>query len=116
MASTKRGMKPLLRLTSNERASTDIPKARFIHIDATLPTSAGIPVTGVVAEDTPSGNYVSIVMNGIVFVELSGTVTPGDLISTDVDGKAKQKSTDEYVIGIALDSGDADDIIRVKLN
>lgn len=116
MASTKRGVKPILRVTSNEKASSDIPKARFVMIDATLPASAGVAAVGAVAEDTPSGNFVSIVTNGIVHVELGGTVTQGDLISTAVDGKAKLQGVDEHLMGIALDSGDAGDIIRVKLN
>jgi hypothetical protein len=115
MSSTKRGRKPLLIVTSNAVTTADTPSARFVLIDATHPTSEGDPAVGVVGTKVPSGEYAPITTHGIEFIELQATVTAGAVVTTGTDGKAKAHTTDDHIMGIALDGGDNGDIIRIKL-
>ena len=116
MSNTKRGRKPILRLTSNVKASTNLERYRFLTIDAVYPSSEGAVALGIAGERTAIGNYASITVTGIEFIEVQEAVTKDALLSVGTDGKAKVKGTDEYVMGIALDAGDAGDIVRIKLN
>ncbi len=114
--STNRGKKPLLRLTSNAKATSNLTKARFVTIDGAYPSTEGSIAIGVVGEDTPSGDYASITVSGIEFIELQATTTKGSLLTTGSNGKAKPKGSTDYSMGIALDDGDNGDIIRIKLS
>lgn len=116
MSNTKRGKKPLLRVTSSSKTSSNISKARFVTIDAQYPSAEGSVAVGIVGEDTPQNEYASITLSGIEFIELQSNVTKESELTTGTEGRAKPKAAGDYSMGIALDSGDTDDIIRIKLH
>ena len=61
-----------------------------------------------------SGGRVEVVVSGIFEVQYGGAVTRGDLLTSDVDGKAISAApgagVNARVIGVAMVSGVADDI------
>ncbi len=66
-----------------------------------------------------SGQEVRVMLNGISRVKLGGTVTRGGLLTSDANGKAVAigavAGTNYAVIGRAMASGVADDIIPVLI-
>lgn len=66
-----------------------------------------------------SGESVDIIHEGIVELQLGGTVTRGDQLTSDASGQgttaAPAAGTNNRVIGIALVSGVSGDIIPVLL-
>lgn len=67
-----------------------------------------------------SAEYCDVIVDGIALVEYGGTVTRGDLLTADSDGKAvaaapAAKATSR-VIGVAMISGVAGDIGSVKIS
>ncbi len=64
-----------------------------------------------------SGDDVNVFGPGddVAYLELGGTVSSGASIKSDADGKGVAATTDKDRVGaIALDSGVAGDLIRVK--
>lgn len=73
---------------------------------------------GVTTEiSTVSGDRVDVVLLGIAEVKLGGTVTRGDRITSDASGNgvaaAPSAGTNNWVVGTALISGVAGDLISV---
>ena len=68
---------------------------------------------------TVAGEEVRVMLNGISRVKLGGTVTRGGLLTSDAAGKAVAigavVATNYAVIGRAMASGVADDLIPVLL-
>ncbi len=69
---------------------------------------------------TAAGQEVRVMLDGISRVKLGGTVTRGGLLTSDANGKAVAigavAGTNYAVIGRALASGVADDIIPVLIS
>ena len=69
---------------------------------------------------TASGESVDVIHEGIVELQLGGTVTRGDLLTSDASGQgttaAPAAGTNNRVIGVALVSGVSGDIIPVLLS
>ncbi len=74
-----------------------------------------VPIISVV-----SGDSVDVIHEGIADLALGGTVTRGDLLTSDASGQgvtaAPGAGTNNRVIGIALVSGVSGDIIPVLLS
>ncbi len=115
MSNTKRGKKPLLIITSNKELAQDTPMARFVTSDGRYPETEGFAAVGIIANDTPKGEYAPITTHGIEFITVQETVTQGDILTTGTDGKAKKQTDNNFVMGVALDSGNDGDTIRIKL-
>jgi hypothetical protein len=64
---------------------------------------------------TASGQSLDIVMGGVAEVEAGGSITRGDLISSDTIGRAVTATEDNRIIGVALKSASTSDIIPVLL-
>ena len=80
---------------------------------------SNIAVTGVSLYDTPAGQTASIQVSGIARVKLGGTVNANDLITSDANGQGvfanPASGVNAYVIGYAMESGVAGDLIDVQL-
>lgn len=76
---------------------------------------------GVALFDTDSGDQISVQSAGIAVVEAGGSVSAGDHIQSDADGKAVTNAVDSdakiaYDSGIALDAAsESGDYIRIKI-
>lgn len=83
---------------------------------ATAVTDGFIGVTGSVGA-TAVGDTVDVVKAGVVEVIYGGTVTRGDLITTNATGQAvKSSANGDKIIGIAETSGVQNDIGSVYLS
>ena len=80
---------------------------------------SNIAVTGVSLYDTPAGQTASIQVSGIARVKLGGTVNANDPITSDANGQGvianPAAGVNAYVIGYAMESGVAGDLIDVQL-
>lgn len=96
--------------------------AKFGADDDTLSqaTASTEELVGVFQHTTAgAGEEVRVMLDGITRVKLGGTVTRGGLLTSDANGKAVAigavVGTNYAVIGRALASGAADDIIPMLL-
>lgn len=63
-----------------------------------------------------AGRGAEVRQFGITKWKASETITVGDLLGTSSDGRAEIKTANnEWFIGVALDAGDADDVLSVLL-
>ena len=105
---------PIISLTAGE----DLTAKRFVDFEGkhTVDKKA----VGVVIYDTDSGDEATVQCAGIAVVEAGGTITAGDLVSSDADGKAVSLTLSAVsdvakICGIALDDASNGDYINVKL-
>lgn len=88
-------------------------------VQATGNSDAVLGVANMLGADA-AGDRTDIVMEGIAEVELGGTVTRGDWLTSDADGKAVVSApaagNNQQVIGRAMVSGVAGDIGSVYIS
>lgn len=78
-------------------------------------------IVGVAIFDTASGSPATVQHKGIAVVTSAGSVTAGDLVKSDANGKAAALTLSAVgdvpkMAGVAMDTGSIDgDLIRVKL-
>lgn len=103
----------------NFTAENAVPAFRFAKVgtaDGNVKlAAAGDAVLGVSTDiNSVEGRPCDVQFDGIAKIELGGSVTFGDKLASDANGKAVA-ATDGEIGGIALDSGVSGDFIRVKL-
>ena len=113
-------------LIKNFTADGAISKYRIVKfndsdtdvVQASAATDSLIGVNGEL--DISSGERVDIVMTGIAEVEYGGTVTRGQPLTSDTDGKAiyanPATGVNNNIIGLAMASGVSGDIGSVLLS
>ncbi|TAD90954.1 MAG: DUF2190 domain-containing protein [Alphaproteobacteria bacterium] len=76
------------------------------------------PIIGVCLNETGAvaGEVVNVLMIGWEPVKLGGTVTRGQLLTSDASGRAIAAAATNRVVGIAQASGVADDEIDILLS
>lgn len=89
--------------------------------DSLIPaTAVSETLIGVAVDAIASGDYGEVMLSGIARVKIGGTVTRGDKITTNASAQgvtaAPGAGTNNGIIGIALMSGVANDIIPVLLS
>ena len=88
-------------------------------VQATAATDALIGVSGI-PNPAVSGNRVDVVRAGAAMAELGGTVTRGDFLTADSNGKAitaaPAAGVNARTIGVADVSGVSGDIIWIVVN
>lgn len=100
-------------------ATEAITKDRFVDY-AGAHTADG-KVAGVALFDTASGSPITVQHKGIAVVTSAGSVSAGDLVKSDANGKAAALTLSAVgdvpkMAGVAMDAGTTDgDLIRVKL-
>lgn len=112
-------------LTRNYLATSAVTKRRLVKIGAAdgaiVPaTGATAGILGVVADVGAAANErTDVHLSGVVDVELGGTVTRGDTLTSDSVGRAISATmgsgTAVYTVGVALESGVSGDIISMLL-
>lgn len=107
-----KGYKPLL--IESIKASSDIEQHRFIGFDGNYCT-AGAKALGVSDVSTEKDQFAPVAIYGILLVEAGGTISTGDSISSDAEGKAV-KTTDSAIInGYSLDNATEGQEIRILI-
>lgn len=86
---------------------------------AALASGSTTAVTGVSLFDTPAGQTASIQVSGVARVKLGGTVSANDPITSNASGQGVVANpgagVNAYIIGIAMESGVAGDLIDVQI-
>lgn len=71
---------------------------------------------GVLQNDPRNGQAARVATGGVSKVRLGGTVAAGDRLGVAADGRAVVGALGSRIIGTAITSGVANDIISVNLN
>ena len=104
--------KPLL--IDSVKAAVDIEQHRFIGFDGNY-CLQGAKALGVSDVAIEKEQYVPVALLGILLVEAAGTISVGDAVASDENGKAV-KATDSAIInGYALDDGADGQEIRILI-
>ena len=93
-------------------ASADLPKQRFISFEGAV-SGTGEKAYGICDVETESGQFAPVAITGILLVEAGGTITAGDEITSDANGKAVTLGENQKSNGYALDDGADGDVIRI---
>lgn len=99
-------------------AGEALTKERFVDFEGKH--TVDLKCIGVTLFDADSAAQASILMNGIANVEAGGTITAGNHVSSDADGKAVALTIDNVNDipknnGVAMDSAVDGGFLRVKL-
>ena len=90
-------------------AGTDIPVGIAI-------IEAGYnDITGVESGKAKAGDDIDILIKDMGVVLAGATIKKGQEVAAGADGKAAVAASGNYVFGIALDSAEADEFLRVQL-
>ena len=103
----------------NFTAENAVPAFRFAKVGTSdghvKLAGAGDSCLGVSTDiNSDEGRPCDVQFDGIAKIELGGSVSFGDKLASDANGKAVAATSGE-IAGIALDSGASGDFIRVKL-
>lgn len=109
---TNSGYKPLL--IESIKASSDIEQHRFIGFDGNYCT-AGAKALGVSDVSTEKDQFAPVAIYGILLVEAGGTISAGDSISSNADGKAVKTTDSAIVNGYSLDNATEGQEIRILI-
>ena len=99
-------------LIQSVKAAADLEQHRFVGFDGNYCT-AGANAYGVSDVTTEKGQLAPVAIFGNLLVEAGGTITAGDAVASDANGKAVKAADDAIVNGYALDSGASGDEIRI---
>lgn len=116
-------MNPIL--IKNYTAGAAIAACRFVKHGAAdgaaiQSTDASVPVLGISEQlATPSGDQADVIKLGLAYLELGGSVTRGNILIPDANGKGIAATivagTEQHAGAIAEVSGDAGDTIPVQV-
>ena len=76
---------------------------------------AGARAIGVLLNQPAAGNAATVVMTGKVLVEAGDSITAGDELAADAAGNAVTATTDDIVMGYALEDGVDGQIVAIEL-
>lgn len=77
-------------------------------------TGDGAMADGVLQNDpSAAGAAATVGIGGVTKVECGGTVTRGGTVSSDADGAAVDSATGDIILGTALETGAAGEIISM---
>ena len=103
----------------NFTAASDVAAKRIVALAAggsVSQASAGTDnVIGVAELASASGSRVDVVTGGIVEVEAGGSISCGDYVTADSNGKAVAASPSDEALGKAMDDASAGDYVGVRL-
>ena len=107
-------------LIKNFTASAAIAAKRIVTLAAGGSVSQAASGTannvGVAELACASGSRVDVVMSGIVEVEAGGSITCGDYVTADSNGKAVAAESTDAVLGVALDTASSGDYVDVMIS
>lgn len=102
--------KPLL--IESVKATADIEQHRFIGFDGNT-CKSGTKALGVADVSIEKDQYAPIAVLGILLVESGGTISVGDPVSSDDNGKAVKATGEAVINGYALDAVTEGQEVRV---
>ena len=80
-----------------------------------LADSAGENCIGVVINDPASGGEATVVVSGKTVVTSGGTIAAGAAVATDASGDAVTATTNNIIMGYALEAGVDGQVIAIEL-
>lgn len=101
----------------NEDLSDEQYKAVVLDSDGKigLPAEAGQLAVGILQDDPESGEYGSVMTYGLTKAVYGETITAGQEVAVDGNGKMQVATTSDINLGVALSSADADEIGTILL-
>ncbi len=102
--------KPIL--IESIKVTNDIQKQRFIDFEGNICTD-GKKAFGVSDADISANEYAPIGVLGTFLIEAGGTITAGDAITSDANGKAITVSETKATNGYALDNASEGEVFRI---
>ena len=99
-------------LIDSIEAATNIDEHRFIGFDGKH-CAAGAKALGICDVSTEQGQIAPVGVLGIFLVEAADSITAGDEIASDADGKAVRVARTEQVNGYSLDTAESGSLIRI---
>ena len=92
---------------------------KFVTLEAdgqvALADSAGENCIGVLLVEGEADRAVTVALTGSVMVEAGGTVTNGGAVATDATGRAVDATTNDIIMGYAMEAGVAGQKIQIEL-
>ena len=92
---------------------------KFVTLEADgqvdLADTAGENCIGVLRTEGEAGQAVAVLVDGPVIVEAGGTVTNGATVATDATGRAVDATTNDIIMGYAMEAGVAGQKIQIEL-
>lgn len=104
--------KPLL--IDSIKAAENILQQRFIGFDGKY-CKSGAKAFGISDVDTEKDQYLPISVFGILLIEAGGTLSVGDSVASDDNGKAVKAEGSAIVNGYALDNATEGQIVRILI-
>lgn len=102
--------KPLL--IDSVKVSADIVQNRFIGFDGNY-CSEGAKALGISEVATEKGQFAPVGVLGIFLLEAGETLTVGDEVSSNIEGKAVKATENSKINGYTLDSGTEGSLVRI---
>ncbi len=104
-------------LSAARGKAVKISSSKVVASAAAADVSYGVLVRDAEDSDT-SGNYVPVCVSGECYGLIGAAVAVGDQLISDSAGKLiTSTATTDYIVGVALEVGDADgDLIRINVN
>ncbi|MCX7909856.1 MAG: DUF2190 family protein [Ignavibacteria bacterium] len=112
MSIANKTFQPILTITI--KTTTELPSYRFVDFLGKT-CDENQKALGVTVGKWKSGGYAGIIVLGTALVEASGTISVGDKVTSDSQGKAKVATTGAEVNGRALGSAGPGDLVRILL-
>jgi hypothetical protein len=112
-------------LDSTKNAYADLSDKQYFFVKETsngieLCSAATDKPCGVLQNQPKQGEPAQVMRLGISKVKAGGNIAVGASIGTDANGKAAAKTpgtdTTHYIVGSAIDSASADDVITAAIN
>lgn len=102
--------KPLL--IDSVKAAVDLQEHRFVGFDGHY-CSAGAKALGVIDVSTSKDQFAPVALFGILLVQAGGTVTAGEAVASDAEGRAVKAENSDLINGYAMDDGVSGQDIRI---
>ncbi len=99
-------------LIQSIKAAADLEQHRFIGFDGSY-CAAGAKAYGVADVATEIGQLAPVALFGNLLVIAGGTISAGDAVASDENGKAVKADGDAIINGYALENGVSGDEIRI---
>jgi len=95
-------------------AAADTEKGLFIKHDGTV-CGAGETALGISYDEADENGDLAVVLDGIVEVQAGGSISAGDFVKSDANGKAVAAEAGDTALGYALEDGSDGVMVLVKI-
>jgi len=95
-------------------AAADTEKGLFIKHDGTV-CGAGETALGISYDEADENGDLAVVLDGIVEVQAGGSISAGDFVKSDANGKAVTAEAGDIANGIAVEDGADGATVLVKI-